>query len=110
MVAGVTFLALRSVIHSRTWLAMISFIPIGPNHGRMCSDLVGLALPGGASMGALQAGRMERAGRSAVGVLAGQDDWDSSTSKSRSAYSRCSHSSLRMTCRHRRTAKLSGSG
>src|SRR5712691_3435636 len=55
---------------------------------------------------ALQAGLDERDGRFVVCVLAGQDDRDSSTSKSRSAYSRCSHSSLRMACRHRRTAKL----
>ncbi len=36
MVAGVTPLAWRSVTHSRTVLAMISFIRIGPNQGMMC--------------------------------------------------------------------------
>jgi hypothetical protein len=50
----------------------------------------------------------KRAGRSVVRVLAGQTDRDSSTSKSRSVYSRCSHSSLRMASRHRRTAKFAG--
>jgi hypothetical protein len=36
MVAGLTPFAWRSVTHSRTVLAMISFIRMGPNHGRIC--------------------------------------------------------------------------
>ena len=36
IVAGLTPLACRCVTHSRTWLAMISFIRIGPNQGMMC--------------------------------------------------------------------------
>jgi 2-polyprenyl-6-hydroxyphenyl methylase/3-demethylubiquinone-9 3-methyltransferase len=54
-------------------------------------------------------GKPGRIPRRELAPAAGYDR-DSSTSKSRSAYSRCCHSSLRMACRHRRTAKLSGSG
>ena len=65
-----------------------------PQPGRLPTD--------GDHVRRLRRGRRARAPRQAGRAC--------SRSKSRSAYSRCCHSSLRMACRQRRTGKLSGSG